>query len=121
MSQLWLFQQCLLAIFETTITTENKQKRHYSIRQITNDVALMVEGRVMSHCVYTYLQACLERRSSIWTLAYTEGSSVINKTLTIEVRDNAIVQIRGKVNRFATDLEMGIIQEWAAKAGLQIA
>ena len=106
--------------FETTITIENKQKRQYSIRQITNDVALMVEGRVMSHCVYTYLQACLERRSSIWTLAYTEGSSVVNKTLTIQVTNNEIVQIRGKVNRFATDLEMGIIQEWAVEASLKI-
>ena len=106
--------------FETIITMENKQKRQYSIRQITNDVALMVEGRVMSHCVYTYLQACLERRSSIWTLAYTEGSSVVNKTLTIEVRDNAIVQIRGQVNRMATKLEMRIIREWAAKAGLKV-
>ena len=107
--------------FETIITMENKQKRQYSIRQITNDVALMVEGRVMSHCVYTYLQACLERRSSIWTLAYTEGASVVNKTLTIEVRNNVIVQIRGKVNRFATDLERAIIKEWAAKAGLIVA
>ena len=85
------------------------------------NISLMVEGRMMSHCVYTYLQACLERRSSIWTLAYTEGSSVVNKTLTIQVTNNEIVQIRGKVNRFATDLEMTIIQEWAMMAGLIIA
>jgi PcfJ-like protein len=106
--------------FETTIVTENKVKRQYFIRQITNDVALMMEGRVMSHCVYTYLKLCREGRSSIWTLAYTEGSSVLNKTLTIEIRGNQIVQIRGKVNRLATDLEMDIIKKWAAMAGLRV-
>jgi hypothetical protein len=81
---------------------------------------LMVEGRVMQHCVYTYLKSCLDRRSTIWTLAYTEGSSVINKTLTIEVRGNEVVQIRGKVNRLATAIEMGIIKKWAVMAGLQL-
>jgi hypothetical protein len=106
--------------FETNIVTETGAKRHYTIRQITNDVALMIEGRVMEHCVYTYLKACLDRRSTIWTLAYTEGSSVVNKTLTIEVRGNEIVQIRGKVNRLATDIEREIIKKWAMTAGLQL-
>ena len=78
----------------------------------------MMEGRVMGHCVFTYLNACLEHRSSIWTLVYTEGSSVVNKTLTIEVRGTNIEQIRGKVNRFPTDLEKMIIRQWAQIEGV---
>ena len=78
----------------------------------------MMEGRVMGHCVFTYLNACLEHRSSIWTLVYTEGSSVVNKTLTIEVRGKNIEQIRGKVNRFPTDFEKMIIRQWAEIEGL---
>jgi hypothetical protein len=104
--------------FETHIVMESGVKRRYTIRQITNDVALMMEGRVMGHCVFSYLNACLEQRSSIWTLAYTEGSSVVNKTLTIEVRETKIEQIRGKVNRFPSDFEKKLIGQWAEKEGL---
>jgi PcfJ-like protein len=104
--------------FEENITTDLEAKRLYTIRQITNDMELMTEGRVMEHCVYTYLELCLNHCSSIWTLAYTEGSSVVNKTLTIEVRGDAITQIRGKINRSPTDFEKKIIRKWAEKEGL---
>jgi hypothetical protein len=104
--------------FEAHIKMESGVKRHYTIRPITNDVALMMEGRIMGHCVFGYLNACLEHRSAIWTFAYTEGSSVVNKTLTIEVRGTKIEQARGKVNRFPTDFENKIISQWAEKEGL---
>jgi hypothetical protein len=73
-----------------------------------------------SNAFRAFLFGTTLRRSTIWIRAYTEGSSVINKTWTIEVRGNEIVQIRGKVNRLATELEMDIIKKWAVTAGLQL-
>jgi hypothetical protein len=40
--------------------------------------------------------------------------------VTIELKGESIVQIRGKYNRKAEDKEMYIIQKWVTKEGLSI-
>jgi len=95
--------------------------RTWTIRELTSTKALVREGRVMNHCVATYVQSCLSGASSIWTLeAEMEGKR--SKLLTIEVQPAAksICQVRGKCNALPGEKHLGILRRWAEQAGLRL-
>lgn len=93
--------------------------------ELTNNRALADEGKRQRHCVFSYASACGQGYSRIvsmrWMVpaANALGVEELNRlTLEIHPRDRAIVQIRGRQNRGATDEEMKIIRLWAGEHGL---
>lgn len=96
--------------------------KFYEIEQLVTSPALLKEGRQMHHCVYSYTHACVAGRVSIWSMTIREGHGIKSNLLTIEVNmpSNAIVQVRGKFNRIASESEMKVIDRWAVKEGLSI-
>ncbi len=95
--------------------------KHWTIRELLSSASLVAEGRKLNHCVASYASSCRNRSTSIWTME-VESFSGLKKLLTIEVslRARAVVQIRGKNNRFPNEKELGLIRRWAAEAGLKL-
>ena len=97
--------------------------RTWAIMELTNKDELHSEGKMMRHCVLTYLKLCMSGKTSIWSMAMKdEGGNSLEKTLTIEVELPArwITQVRGKSNRLPTKEEINILKRWAAKEDLKI-
>jgi PcfJ-like protein len=94
----------------------------YEIEQLVTSPALLREGRMMHHCVYTYTHACVLGRTSIWSMTVQEGNSAKSNLLTIELSmpSNTIVQVRGRYNKLPSEMEMKVIQRWAEKESLSI-
>jgi len=92
------------------------------IRELLSTRELVAEGRYMRHCVASYASSCHRGESSIWGLSL-ETESGIEKLLTIEVNNPSkeIRQIRGKLNRLATEKEKEVVRRWAAREGLTLA
>lgn len=85
----------------------------WSVRQIRTGRDLAEEGNRMRHCVYTYREACMSGRCSIWALRATtwEGE---RRHLTIELdARRRVVQIRGLANRLAKPVELDVLRRWA--------
>lgn len=76
----------------------------------------------MRHCVASYSSSCHRGVCSIWGLSL-ETETGIEKLLTIEVNNlsKEIRQIRGKLNRLATEKEKEVVRRWAAQEGLTLA
>jgi len=92
----------------------------------------MNEGRKQKHCVYGYVQRCVEGRCSIFSLRqYTlgivgvddEGKPVKQKfdeltRVTVEVAsDRSICQMKGVLNRMPTPEEASALNQWAGVNG----
>jgi PcfJ-like protein len=94
----------------------------YQIEQLVTSPALLHEGRMMHHCVYTYTHACVLGRTSIWSMTLQDGNESKAHLLTIEVsmQSNIIVQIRGKYNRLPTEMELKVVNRWANQERLAI-
>lgn len=92
--------------------------------ELTNNRALSEEGNCQHHCVLTYTYRCLQGTSVIVSLRwFPEGAPhLLRDRLTIEISpaQGAIVQIRGRLNRRATDEEMKVVRLWAGVQGLTI-
>lgn len=72
---------------------------------------LIVEGGELNHCVGSYVSSVKEGRTMI---AFLRRRKEIEKPLvTIEVRNNAVRQARGKYNRGLTASERRYIKKWA--------
>lgn len=89
----------------------------WKLEEILNRKTLDAEGRVLKHCVYSYVSSIESGRTSIWSLTLNG-----ERMITVEVRNdiNRIVQARGKMNRQSTAREFSVITEWANKNGLQV-
>jgi len=109
------------------------KQRIWSVEELRSNRDLMNEGRKQKHCVYSYVHWCVAGRSAVFSLrAYRkvvkdyseEGMLIWDKTLeqtriTIEINSSRrIVQVRGPLNRAATDEEKGILRMWAGEKGV---
>lgn len=106
----------------------------WTVVELRNNKAMINEGRKQKHCVYSYVQWCVEGRSTIFSLrgyskqaaGYTEEGKVRwdyaqeQTRVTIEVNNQgAIVQVRGLLNRSPNDEEKRILRHWAVENGLR--
>lgn len=92
----------------------------FVIKQLTSTLDLHREGFELNHCVYSYANACKLKRSFIFSLRLKKRS-IETPVITIEVRKNKIVQLRGAFNRRAEKHELEIIKLWAEQENLSLA
>ncbi len=88
------------------------QEGAYVIREITNYKDLLKEGKIMGHCVASYIHKILEEHTTIWSLKCLDGSHEIH-TLTIELVYDEVRQVRGERNRLPTIDEERVVEAWA--------
>lgn len=100
-------------------TGEGTEACLWTIREVLSSGELLEEGRSMGHCVATYADAVTRGTSSIWVLR-AEHYQLPPRALTIELNPNSrkIVQARGRFNRDPQELELHILERWAAENGL---
>lgn len=96
-------------------------EKFVTIKQITDSNELHNEGKILNHCVYSYLNKCRNKQCFIFSCEITEFFKT-KKILTIEVRPGGdIIQIRGKLNRTQTKEETFFIKKWAEELGFYLA
>jgi hypothetical protein len=107
--------QCNIRPFRLTEGSIEKGLRVYEIFEITNAKDLHMEGKTMSHCVFSYLRSCISGTCNIFTFRLND-----ERCATIEIRNLAIVQVRGKRNSKVSEKEKMLISNWAFKENLTI-
>ena len=95
--------------------------RRWTIREILSGRALVIEGRLMQHCVASYAHSCARRVTSIWSLQM-ENHEGRQRILTVEVRlpSKTMCQARGKRNAMPDAKGKDILRRWAAQEGLKL-
>lgn len=94
---------------------EWRKDAEWKFRQLKTSKTLADEGNKMHHCVYSYQTLCITGKCAIWSLTRND-----DRAITLEMRGNDVVQIRGYANRTARPHEMAAIRQWAADHGVQI-
>lgn len=94
---------------------DKKSFKLYEVVEITSAKELHKEGSTMHHCVFSYLSSCIKGTCFIFSLRLF-GASLV----TIEVRENRAVQIRGEYNKRPDQKALSIINAWANKENIQI-
>jgi hypothetical protein len=96
--------------------------RIWTITELLDSRALFLEGHAMRHCVATYTERCVSRRTSIWSMQM-ENQKGRHRVLTIEVNlmTKTICQARQKGNRRPQALGRETMERWAIGQGLRIA
>ena len=90
--------------------------------ELTTNRDLAEEGNRQHHCVFLYSDGCARGRVCVFSLRWNYAGIVARHRVTVEVdpQRRMIVQIRGQLNRPATDDEMSVVKLWAAEVGLVI-
>jgi PcfJ-like protein len=93
-----------------TFKTRYDYSDNYVFKQLVKYADFEVEAAKMKHCIRSYWSRCtnLAEKTSIWSLSIRN-----HKTLTIQITNNQIVQVRGLSNRRATETEQIVITQWA--------
>ena len=97
------------------------EPRVWTITELCSSDQLVDEGRTMRHCVATYAAACVQRRSSIWSLR-VETRDGQKRVMTVEIEPGSrrVMQARGRHNASPGDAERAILQKWAEKERLVV-
>ena len=85
----------------------------YKIIQLLSSHDLRDEGNYMHHCVGSYASICSAGKCAIFSVRYYEHNKEKDTTATVEVRDERIVQVRGKYNRRPDEKTLLAIRNWA--------
>ncbi len=95
--------------------------RIWTLTELCSSAELELEGRMMRHCVSTYVAACRRGRSSIWSLQL-ETRSGRQRRLTLELEPQArrIVQLRRRFNCRPQPDERAIVAMWADRERLRL-
>lgn len=89
------------------------EQRHYVIKQLRKALDLFHEGRLLSHCVFSYRARCFRGESYIFSLRLKEEDDQETPLVTIEIVNGEVFQARGKFNRDPKPEEQRIIGAWA--------
>jgi hypothetical protein len=95
----------------------------YEIKELTNSKDLATEGKVMGHCVYSYLP--LVQKGQCFIFHLRKGSNLSGEMLnpkivaTIRLNQNGdLVEARGKHNALLSSEHRHIIKQWAQAVGI---
>jgi len=103
-----------LYIKDAEIPSENPQ---WEITEICTEKELHAEGKAMHHCVYSYTGNCVDGKCSIWSMRGLKSLGH-ERIATIEVRGNAIAQVRGQCNAAISNNHSRALRKWAAQNNL---
>ena len=91
----------------------------YRIVELTSGIALLKEGRRMSHCVYSYLNNCYSHGTHIFS-AQMRKRHGFKHVATIEVESMTLNQAQGPKNSVLKKTIALMIKEWATENELSL-
>ncbi len=83
----------------------------FIFKQIDNGKDLYKESEVLKHCVFSYIRDCIDGYTSIWSMQKIKDNTN-ERLLTIEIKDNEIVQVSGEYNRTVTSEEQILLNRF---------
>ena len=103
------------------IEGEAGNQRRFIIVELLDSAELQAEGRVMRHCVSSYVASCVSGHCAIFSLRRDCGMG-LERRATIEVMPamRSIVQARARLNFIPSPVDQRIIRAWAISAGLNL-
>ncbi|MGL4425054.1 MAG: PcfJ domain-containing protein [Cetobacterium sp.] len=99
------------------VDLEHKGKE-YSIVYPTSYKDIQKEGASLNHCVASYVERVMNGTTHILFLRKT--SEIEESLVTVEVRDDRIVQYKGSYNRGLTEKEIDFLKTYAEKKKLKL-
>ena len=91
----------------------------WTFEELTSNGALFEEGRMLSHCVGSYSQSCIDGKTTIWSMSCNvDGKRKRALTIQVNIERSQIVQVRGLANRLPLPEESHVIRLWAWESGL---
>ena len=96
---------------------KNYYGKNYMVIKPKNSNDLKQEGDNLNHCVASYIKRVIDGECLIYFLREQKDESLI----TFEVRNDRVVQIKGKHNRKPTKEELKAIQEFAKYRKMEVA
>ncbi len=103
-------------LIDVKMEYEAKEKTGLCVIYPKSTGDIQSEGRLLSHCVGSYVSYVLEGNSTILFVRNKQDKNT--PLITIEVRNKAITQARGKFNRALSYDEKIFLQEYADKKKL---
>ena len=103
------------AIFDKIKDANGDRQIKWSFHQLKTSKDLADEGNKMHHCVYSYQALCIQGKCAIWSMKKND-----DRAITLEMRGNDIVQIRGYANRLARPDETAAIRRWVSENGINL-
>ena len=100
---------------------QEKDGTSISTNQIIMPKELYDEGQALQHCVYAYESKVRSKECYIFSLKEDLVNNKAKRRLTIEIRENSVVQVCGKRNRTPEDKEYRWIKQWAGINKLNMA
>jgi len=93
----------------------------WTIKELLTGRALKIEGANMRHCVGSYVDVCVKRESSIWSMRVQQGEQR-RRVLTIEVlpESRRVYQASGKCNSEPTPIALEMLNRWAERERLTV-
>ena len=90
----------------------------YKVSELINRDQLKHEGRVMGHCVGTYVDRCKHSHLSIWSLRGLENGSWKSLVTIALSRSNYITEARARFNALPKKEHKLLVQKWAKLNGI---
>lgn len=111
---------CGLAGWEE-FAADGSGEPEWIIRELTKLDELIAEGNLLHHCVASYSRTAALGRCAIFSLRKREEGE-LHPRLTLEVwpLTKQVAQARGLQNRYAEEVEQGIVARWAKARNLRI-
>jgi hypothetical protein len=94
-------------------TFSRAKKTKYKVIQLLSYYDLRDEGNAMRHCVASYANYCMNGKSAIFSVQEYIEDQFVERVATIEIKENNVVQVRGRYNRKPSDTVINVIKEWA--------
>ena len=85
----------------STAAENEKNELEWTIRELSSQAEIIEEGRIMKHCVASYVPSCYAGKKSIWSVrAHNIETGAVQHVLTVAVKNDVrrIVETRGKCN-----------------------
>jgi DNA-directed RNA polymerase subunit RPC12/RpoP len=105
------------AINESVYQNLMYKNKTYSIIIPLSVKSVCTEGQNLSHCVATYCNDIINGKCQIYFMRNNEN--IDESLITIEVRNNCIRQVKGKLNRKPFSEEVEFVGEWAKNKELE--
>lgn len=99
-----------------------KKDEYILLEELTGSRLLADEGRVMKHCVGTYIHYCFTGRSAIFSFRRYIQGVLMERMATVEVNlfSKRIVQAKSRMNGKISDEVKKHLELWAKKNDLSV-
>ena len=94
---------------------KKREQELITMEELTGSKLLLDEGRIMKHCVASYVQKCVSEKTAIFSMRkYTAGLLYeVMATIEVDLSWKRVVQAKARLNRKISDEAMKHLERWA--------